>query len=100
MPNYKMHSGIFLPLLDIVAQYNLKGKILVLPLVGHGNCELKLFDVDTKVITDVSFPKIENREILKIEHMNVTFKVGGMKVRLHNLFNGNKVLGAYKNLFT
>lgn len=88
-----MRSGIYLPLLDIKAQYNLKGKILVLPLVGQGTCDLKLFKVDTKIATDLSFPKIDGREILRINHMNVNFSVDGMKINLRNLFNGNQVLG-------
>lgn len=85
--------GLKLPLLNIKAQYNLKGKILVLPLVGHGPCDLRLLNVYTQVSTDVDFPKIEGREIVKIEKMQVNFDVGGMKVKFHNLFNGNKVLG-------
>ncbi|KAK5645852.1 hypothetical protein RI129_004316 [Pyrocoelia pectoralis] len=97
--NKTMHSGIFLPLLDIKARYNLKGNILVLPLVGHGMSDLKLIKVDTKVLSDLSFPKIEGREILQIDHMNVNFKVGGMRVNLRNLFNGNEVLGQTLNNF-
>lgn len=31
--------------------------------------------------------------------MRVTFIVGGMRIHLDNLFNGNKVLGASLNLF-
>ncbi|KAF5285653.1 hypothetical protein FQR65_LT13083 [Abscondita terminalis] len=97
--NKKMYSGIFLPLLDIKARYNLKGNILVLPLVGHGSCDLKLYKVDTKVHSNLSFPKIDGREILQIDHMNVNFKVGGMRVHLRDLFNGNEVLGQTLNNF-
>uniref|UniRef100_A0A1Y1KR62 Hemolymph juvenile hormone binding protein n=1 Tax=Photinus pyralis TaxID=7054 RepID=A0A1Y1KR62_PHOPY len=99
IPNRKMHSGIFFPLLDIKARYNLKGNILVLPLVGHGTSDLKLIKVDTNVLSDLSFPKVEGREILQIDHMNVNFKVGGMRVNLRNLFNGNEVLGQTLNSF-
>lgn len=31
--------------------------------------------------------------------MKVTFLVGGMRIHLNNLFNGNKVLGSSLNLF-
>ncbi|XP_025834607.1 uncharacterized protein LOC108734142, partial [Agrilus planipennis] len=94
-----LNSGIFLPLLDIKSLYNLKGKILVLPLVGEGICHLKLSEVDTKVVSKISFPKIAGREILKINQMKVTFTVGDMNVELKNLFNGNKVLGQTVNSF-
>jgi hypothetical protein len=49
--------------------------------------------VQTKVTTNISVPLIEGREIVKIESMHVSFDVGGMKMKLQNLFNGNKVLG-------
>lgn len=93
LANKQMNSGIYLPLLDIKSMYNLKGKILVLPLVGHGRCELKLSKVNTKVFTDLSYPIVQGRQIMKIDRMKVAFTVGELKVNLHNLFNGNKVLG-------
>lgn len=31
--------------------------------------------------------------------MKVTFLIGGMRIHLDNLFNGNKVLGSSLNLF-
>lgn len=37
--------------------------------------------------------------MIHIEEMKVTFLVGGMRIHLHNLFNGNKVLGASLNMF-
>jgi hypothetical protein len=95
----KWNFGLNLPLLNIKSQYNLKGKILVLPLVGHGACDLRLINVQTKVTTNISVPLIEGREIVKIESMHVSFDVGGMKMKLQNLFNGNKVLGQTVNQF-
>ncbi|RZB45738.1 JHBP domain containing protein, partial [Asbolus verrucosus] len=97
--NKKWNFGLDLPLLNIESQYNLKGKILVLPLVGHGACDLRLSEVQTKITTNISFPIIEGREVVKIDTMHVAFKVGGMKVKLHNLFNGNKILGQTVNQF-
>lgn len=93
MKNKKWNFGIDLPLLDIKSQYDLKGKVLILPLVGNGANELKLFNVRTNVSTDFSLPKVEGREIMRVDKMKVTFTLGGMKINLHNLFNGNKVLG-------
>lgn len=75
--------------------YNLKGKILVLPLVGHGAADMVLNNVRTNVKTVISFPLVEGREIFKVENMKVEFTLGSMKVNLDNLFNGNKILGKY-----
>lgn len=37
--------------------------------------------------------------MIHIDEMKVTFLVGGMRIHLENLFNGNKVLGASLNMF-
>lgn len=39
------------------------------------------------------------QEVIHIEEMKVTFLVGGMRIHLTNLFNGNKVLGNSLNAF-
>lgn len=91
--------GIDVPTLDIKSIYNLKGHILVLPLHGHGNSTLKLHNVRTKCFNNVSFPLKEGREIVHIDSMKVNFKVGAMKIKLDNLFNGNKILGHTVNAF-
>lgn len=39
------------------------------------------------------------QEVIHIEEMKVTFLVGGMRIHLDNLFNGNKVLGSSLNMF-
>lgn len=93
MAKRKLNFGIYLPLLDIKSKYNLKGHILILPLVGHGNCEMKLAGVDTKVKAEISMHQKEGKEILRIDNMRVSFTVEKIRVRLDNLFNGNKVLG-------
>ncbi|KAL1491152.1 hypothetical protein ABEB36_011792 [Hypothenemus hampei] len=88
-----------IPLLDIKTKYNLKGQILVLPLLGHGDCELKLYGIRTNIRTNITFVPVEGREILHINSMKVKFKVGGLKVKFDNLFNGNRILGHTVNTF-
>lgn len=39
------------------------------------------------------------QDVIHIEDMKVTFLVGGMRIHLSNLFNGNKVLGSSLNMF-
>lgn len=65
----------------------------MLPLVGHGACELELYNIHTTVKTNISFPLKEERRIVHIDNMGVKFNVGKMRIKLHNLFNGNKLLG-------
>lgn len=96
LENETWNFGINIPLLDIKSRYNLKGHILVLPLVGHGNCDLKLYEVKSQIFTNFSLPIKDGREILHVDQMKVQFNVQNMKTKLYNLFNGNKVLGKYK----
>ncbi|GLV39172.1 uncharacterized protein CBL_06223 [Carabus blaptoides fortunei] len=99
LDNRRFNFGINLPQLDIKAMYNLKGKILVLPLVGHGAADIVLNNVRTNVKTVISFPFVEGREIFKVENMKVEFALGSITVNLENLFNGNKILGTTVNNF-
>lgn len=85
--------------MDIKSQYNLKGNVLVLPLVGHGACELELHQIHTTVTTNISFPLKDGREVVHIDNMGVKFTVGKMRIKLHNLFNGNKILGTISICF-
>lgn len=91
--------GLELPALDIMSQYNLKGHILVLPLLGHGNCEIKLLNVRSKVNSDIKLVNKNGKEIVVVENMKVKFTVDHMKTKFYNLFNGNKVLGDTVNNF-
>ncbi|XP_055703719.1 uncharacterized protein LOC129802123 [Phlebotomus papatasi] len=87
-----------LPLLRINATYNLKGNVLLLPLVGNGDVKMALKDVKSNVATKFSIKKLPE-EVIQIDEMKVQFLVGGMKIHLDNLFNGNQILGASLNLF-
>lgn len=78
----------------------MNGKILVLPLIGNGDCEIKLYGVQTKITTNISFIEVDKREIIRFDDMNVAFKLDNMKVNFNNLFNGNKVLGDFFKQFT
>ncbi|XP_030376360.1 protein takeout [Scaptodrosophila lebanonensis] len=90
-----------LPRLRIRAKYNLKGNILLLPLVGNGDVAMVLKDVNTAVYTKISLRNETQTgdEIIRIDEMKVRFEVGAMRIHLKNLFNGNNVLAASINAF-
>ncbi|XP_026466711.1 protein takeout-like [Ctenocephalides felis] len=96
----QMNFDLAIPKLKIDAKYSLKGNILLLPVVGNGDARLTLRDVMTSVSTNFSLVESEpGRQVLNIDTMKVTFIVGGMRIHLTNLFNGNEILGASLNLF-
>uniref|UniRef100_T1GGV1 Uncharacterized protein n=1 Tax=Megaselia scalaris TaxID=36166 RepID=T1GGV1_MEGSC len=98
LKNHNLTFDIDLPLLRIRAKYNLKGNILLLPLVGNGDVNMALKNVQTSVLTKISF-RDEPEETIHIDSMKVYFNVGGMRIHLTNLFNGNEILGASINSF-
>ncbi|GJQ84888.1 hypothetical protein Trydic_g504 [Trypoxylus dichotomus] len=95
----KMEFGIYFSRLDIKSKYNLKGKILILPLVGNGDCRMTLGGVNTMVSTNISFVKRQGKEVLQIAEMLTRFTMESIKINLSNLFNGNKLLGVTVNRF-
>ncbi|KAK6633522.1 hypothetical protein RUM44_004129 [Polyplax serrata] len=91
--------GIEVPYLKLESKYNIKGNILLLPVVGTGDSTIHLRDGKCVVTNHFEFSKIQGREIMKITNMKVDFSVSGMRLHLSNLFNGNKVLGQTVNQF-
>ncbi|KAI5714519.1 hypothetical protein M8J77_001082 [Diaphorina citri] len=95
----KLDIGLFIPTIKVDATYDLKGKLLLLPLVGVGHAKLHLKNVSTNVATDIYFPKMAGEEVMVASSMKVNFSLTHMRVYLDNLFNGNKVLGRSVNQF-
>ncbi|KDR14108.1 Protein takeout [Zootermopsis nevadensis] len=91
--------GVFLPEIRIESDYNLQGKVLILPLIGNGPAKVNLDNVTTSVSTRFELRRLQGRQVLHIADMTVDFDIQGMTVNLENLFNGNKVLGRTLNAF-
>ncbi|KAL1140559.1 hypothetical protein AAG570_000489 [Ranatra chinensis] len=91
--------GLSIPTIRTESQYDLKGNILLLPLVGKGDAKLVLRNVSTEVFMKVSFPEVQGEEVMHVDHMKVDFRMASCRVHLDNLFNGNKVLGHTLNTF-
>lgn len=112
----KLDIGLFIPIIKVDAKYDLKGNILLLPLVGVGDARLYLSklqkfcgeysiamninffvpiaeNVTTNVQTRIHFPKVKDEVVMVASSMRVEFSLTTMKIYLSNLFNGNQVLG-------
>lgn len=117
----KWSFGIAVPYLRLESRYNIKGNILLLPVVGSGESTVHLskhnpqiptthvnkkpnpnFPGDCKcyVTCAIAMEQIDEREIIQVSRMDVDFSVAGMRLHLGNLFNGNKVLGTELRNFT
>lgn len=52
-----LNFDLIIPKLRIDATYNLKGNILLLPIVGNGNVAMSMKDVKSSVYTKISIQK-------------------------------------------
>ncbi|RZF34435.1 hypothetical protein LSTR_LSTR012186 [Laodelphax striatellus] len=92
--------SLLIPIIKTESMYDLKGNILLLPLVGIGDAKLLLKNVTTDVFMKVKFPRLPSGvEVMEVIEMKVNFRMSSCRVHLDNLFNGNKVLGHTVNTF-
>ncbi|KAM7249411.1 hypothetical protein ACFE04_016258 [Oxalis oulophora] len=85
--------------LNLIGQYSVEGKVLVLPIVGHGPCNLTL-DKFEATITGHFSPTEKGGEIYwLLKDLNFDFTVTKLYMNLANLFNGDKALGTQMNIF-
>ncbi|XP_025407025.1 protein takeout-like [Sipha flava] len=90
-----------LPKQSIVLQgnYEITGKVLILPIVGKGKCKIIL---DTSKIygTVTMKPVVKNEmEYLEIDDISWKFIATNLNLKFNNLFNGDKALGDNMNVF-
>ncbi|XP_047108334.1 protein takeout-like [Schistocerca piceifrons] len=95
----RLEFGLQIPDLRLEGNYDLKGHILLLPLVGNGRATLRLGNTTTTVSTRYVVESVRGRDVVRIVTMKVDFTVASMHIHLYNLFNGNKVLGHTLNTF-
>jgi len=96
----RLDISLHIPVIRTESKYDLRGNILLLPLVGVGDARLLLRNVTTDVYMKVVFPKLPGgEEVMHVTDMKVDFRMSNVRVHLDNLFNGNKVLGHTVNTF-
>ncbi|XP_017080003.2 uncharacterized protein LOC108113805 [Drosophila eugracilis] len=95
----KHEVKIVTKIFSLVGPYDIKGKVLILPISGSGQSNLTL--VNTKAI--LSFwgkPLEKNGEIyLDVTDLKIAMKPESIHYHFSNLFNGDKALGDNMNVF-
>ncbi|XP_050443506.1 protein takeout-like [Adelges cooleyi] len=79
--------------------YDVSGKVLILPITGNGTCKLT-FD-NFEAFGNIKLKKIvkNGAEYLSPQKIIWTFTTSKMSLKLDNLFNGDKALGDNMNVF-
>ncbi|KAK3929110.1 Protein takeout [Frankliniella fusca] len=85
--------------ITLKGQYKVNGKVLVLPIQGEGECELNLENVSALFALHCHEETKDGLRYLNIDDFKFTFDTTLLKIRLENLFKGNKELSNNMNTF-
>ncbi|KAH8382984.1 hypothetical protein KR009_006157 [Drosophila setifemur] len=87
------------PKLHMESDYSIKGKIMMMPLLGDGNCKVDLTNITMKTeLIGQEYMK-DGANFLKIKDVIVKYELSDVHIHLNNLFNGDKALGDRMNQF-
>ncbi|XP_023709311.1 uncharacterized protein LOC111865470 isoform X1 [Cryptotermes secundus] len=92
LEDYGFTTRLKIPKLRIEGLYTVNGRILVLPLTGHGDAWLEPEDLNVMAHVEVSMRVVDDIKFFKPEGVHVNFTIGSLRLRLDNLFNGLKAL--------
>lgn len=85
--------------MELIADYNMDGRILLLPIVGHGKCNITISGLVTKHEL-IGMPVMKKNDMyMELKEYKIKFEPTSMKFYFQNLFNGDKVLGETMNKF-
>ncbi|XP_050305627.1 uncharacterized protein LOC126742855 [Anthonomus grandis grandis] len=96
---YDFYTKLHLPRLRIDGNYELLGRILVIPLRGKGSCWFDAKDLDINVKSDVIMEKRDGFHFFNVTDVHVKFSIGGLKLHMGNLFEGIKALEDSTNAY-
>jgi len=79
--------------------YNIKGKVMILPITGDGMCKIVLDNVKAKVNVYLT-PVVRNGQTYaEVKDLVLKFTTTKLYLKLDNLFKGDKALGSNMNTF-
>ncbi|XP_055383167.1 protein takeout-like [Condylostylus longicornis] len=87
-----------IPNLKINAKYDVKGKVLGLPIEGDGPLEMEIGNVDVSLkIKLKESEKKDDKTYTKVDKYKILIDAKSFKINLKNLFKGDKNLGQSMN---
>lgn len=95
----KFEVKVKTPALRLQSNYEVDGKILVVPMKGSGKSDMNLTDIEEVVKINTKFVEKKGGIHLEVASQDVDVSVKNGKFYFENLFNGNKELGEQTNTF-
>ncbi|XP_037036905.1 protein takeout-like [Bradysia coprophila] len=97
--DYSWDSNIRIPKLRLEGNYEMGGRILLLPLQGRGKCWIEPQNLDIKIHADAKVYEKFGHLFYNITKAQIDFTMSGLRLQLDNLFNGIKLLEDSTNAF-
>ncbi|EDV49094.1 protein takeout [Drosophila erecta] len=95
----KFIVSLTFPKLHMESDYSIKGKIMMMPLLGDGHCKVDLVNITMRTELIGQEYKKNGANFLKINTVTVKYELSDVHIHLDNLFNGDKALGDRMNEF-
>jgi len=89
---YHSVTKLYIPKLRIEGNYEMKGRILVLPINGRGKCWFEPHGLDITLYLKNRLYENFDHKFFNVTGVSLDFNMSGLKLRLNNLFDGAKVL--------
>ncbi|KAH8407751.1 hypothetical protein KR222_000222 [Zaprionus bogoriensis] len=93
IPNKRFDFELILPHLQGDGQYDINGNILALPIKGNGPFVGNFTNFVAYVRVSYDIKNVNDLEYFDIKEFALKIRTGKGRLRLDNLFNGDKVLG-------
>ncbi|XP_026732538.1 circadian clock-controlled protein-like isoform X2 [Trichoplusia ni] len=96
---YDFRTKVRVPKIRIEGTYDLKGKILLIPLVGRGICWFEPTNMTIDIVSDVKVYTKDDYVFFNVTGAHVKYAIGGLKLRMNNLFDGIESLEESTNAY-
>uniref|UniRef100_A0A8D8YMH6 Protein takeout n=1 Tax=Cacopsylla melanoneura TaxID=428564 RepID=A0A8D8YMH6_9HEMI len=88
-----------IPSVLILGQYDISGKVLILPITGTGDANVTITNLKITYKYDWVYVTRKGKQYMNITSSKLLFENGRTYFDLKNLFNGDKMLGGQMNYF-
>nr|XP_026501367.1 protein takeout-like [Vanessa tameamea] len=99
LKHYRLRTESITPKMEFIADYIMKGRILVLPIQGKGVANITMVNLIVKHDLIGEPIKKDGETYMHIKDYKVKFIPEKVSLQFSNLFNGDKRLGDQMNLF-
>ncbi|XP_063696581.1 protein takeout-like [Culicoides brevitarsis] len=98
--NFEIDFRATFPRIELIGEYTVNGKVLLLPITGAGKCNITGEIMKLTVNLQGNFVQHNGKDYLFIKRIGPSAcEISHAYISLENLFNGNKLLGDGMNRF-